>query len=145
MLRLLESVLRPPASLVWLALAGLLLTRTRWRRAGEALMAGSLALLYLLSTSLVASLMIRSLDRYPPLDPASITPGDASAIVILSASARDAPEYGGVTASAAAFERLRFGIWLHRRLGRPILITGKEGDVMAEAMEQWYGTRARWL
>lgn len=145
MLHVLESVLRPPASLIWLAAAGLILLRTRWRRAGVALASASVAGLYLLSTPLVVAAMMRTLDRYPPLDPEAVAPAAASAIVILSASQRDALEYGGVTASPAAFERVRYGVWLHRRLGFPILITGREGDVMAEAMERWYGTRARWV
>lgn len=145
MIRFLESVFRPPASLIWLALAGLALMRTRRRRAGALLAAGSVGLLYLLATPLVVTALMRSLDRYPPLDPASIRQKDAEAIVILSAASRVAREYGGTTASPAAIDRVRYGVWLHRRLERPVLITGMQGEYMAQAMEDELGVRPRWV
>ena len=145
MVQFLESLLRPPASLIWLAALGLLLRRTRWRRQGTVLAAVSVALLYLLSTPLVVVMMLNSLDRYPPLDPQAIRPGSGDAIVILSASSRDAQEYGREVASAAAMERVRYGAWLHRQLGLPVLITGKNGEYMAQAMEDELGVAPRWL
>ena len=145
MIGILKGLLLPPASLIWLAVAGLILRRTRWQRAGTALAAAAIGLLYLLSTPLVVAALMRTLDRYPPLSLAAIEQGSAEAIVILSAGRREAPEYGAEIAGPAAFERLRYGVWLHRRLDRPILITGKNGDLMAQAMEDWLGVSARWL
>jgi uncharacterized SAM-binding protein YcdF (DUF218 family) len=145
MISFLESLFRPPSSLIWLALLGLALTRTRWRRGGKILAAGSLGVLYLLATPVVVATLMLSLDRYPTLDPASIEQKDSEAIVILSASHRNAREYGGVTASSAAIERLRYGVWLHQRLERPILITGQRGEYMAQAMEEELGVRPRWV
>lgn len=145
MVDFLESLLRPPASLIGSAAIGLILLGTRWRRAGLFLAAGSVALLYLLATPLVVVAMMATLDRYPALDPESIPPREGEAIVILSAGDRTALEYGGETASADAIERVRYGVWLHRRLGRPVLITGENGEHMAAAMEHELGVRPRWL
>ena len=71
MIRVLESLLRPPHSLIWLALVGLILMRTRRRRAGAVLLAVSLVSLYLLSTPVMVNLMLWTLDRHPPLDPSA--------------------------------------------------------------------------
>ncbi len=145
MISFLKSVFRPPASLIWLALAGLALTRTRWRRGGTILAAGSMVLLYLLATPLVMVPMMGTLDRYWPLDPEAIRQKEAEAIVVLSAGHRQAREYGGATASPPAIDRVRYGVWLHHRLERPVLITGKLGEHMARVMEEELGVRPRWV
>ena len=132
--------------MIWLAFVGLLLLRSRWRRAGVAILVGSLILLYLLSTPMIATALLRPLDRYPPLDPGSQRPGEAEAIVILSGgSRRGAREYGRDTVGGSALERLRYGVWLQKRLDLPILVTGRTGELMVQAMEEALGAEARWL
>ncbi len=145
MVRLLESLLRPPNSLIWLALLGLMLLRTRRRRAGLVLLAVSVISLYLLSTPLVAAALLSSLDRHPPLDPSGAGRPDAQAIVVLSAGKTEALEYGGEIVTAMALERLRYGVWLQRQVERPILLTGVTGPLMAAALEKWFGAQARWV
>ncbi len=145
MIRLLESLLRPPNSLIWLAVVGLILLRTRRRRAGIVILSASVICLYLSSTPLVVSLLLAPLDRYPPLDPSGAGRPDAQAIVILSAGKTTALEFGADVVSARAFERLRYGVWLQRRVDRPILLTGVTSSVMAESLERWFGTEARWV
>ena len=145
MISFLESVFRPPASLIWLAVLGFALMRTRWRRAGAILAVLCVSLLYLLATPLVVTAMMSSLDRFPVLDPASVRQKEAEAIVVLSAAHRDAREYGGPTASEAAMARVLYAAWLHRRLERPVLITGERGDHMARAMAEQLGVRPRWV
>ena len=145
MIRFLESLLRPPNSLIWLAVGGLILLRTRWRRAGTVLLAMSVTTLYLLSTPLVVDGLLASLDRYPPLDPSGFGRPDAQAIVVLSAGKTKALEFGKEVVTGTALERLRYGAWLHRRVDRPILLTGISSSLMAEALQTWFGTQARWV
>ncbi len=144
MIRFLESLLRPPNSLIWLAVAGLILLRTRWRRAGVTVLAASVVSLYLLSTPLVVSALLASLDRYPVLEAADARP-DAQAIVVLSAGKTASRELGGDIVTGMALERLRYGVWLHRQAERPILLTGVTSPLMAGAMSRWFGTEARWV
>ncbi len=145
MVRFFESLLRPPNSLIWLALIGLILLWTRRYRAGVAVLSVAVVALYLLSTPLVVSALLSSLDRYPPLDPSGATRPDAQAIVVLSAGKTSARELGGDIVTGMALERLRYGVWLQRQVGRPILITGVTGPLMAEAMNKWFGAEARWV
>ncbi len=145
MIRFLESLLRPPNSLIWLAVVGLVLLRTRHRRAGIAVVAGSVICLYLLSTPLVVTALLSSLDRHPPLDPSGADRPDAQAIVVLSAGKTAALEFGGDVVTGMALERLRYGVWLQRQVDRPILLTGVTSSQMADAMSTWFGAEARWV
>ncbi len=145
MIRFLESLLRPPNSLIWLALIGLILLRTRRRRAGVALLAVALIPLFLLSTPLGVSPLLASLDRYPALDPTGASRPDAQAIVVLSAGKTSARELGGDVVSSMGLERLRYGVWLQRQVGRPILLTGITSPLMAESMRRWFGADAEWI
>ena len=144
MIRFLESLLRPPNSLIWLALVGLILTRTRWRRAGTALLAAAVVSLYLLSTPLMVTPLMRSLERYPPLDPSGTGRPDAQAIVVLSAGTIEAAELGVKVVTGMGLERVRYASWLQRQVERPILLTGVSSDLMAEAL-QGFGVEARWV
>ena len=145
MIRFLESLLRPPNSLIWLAVVGLLLLKTRRRRAGLFLLAASVISLYLLSTPLAVSVLLSALDRHPPLDPSGAGRPDAQAIVVLSAGKTEALEFGGEVVSAMALERLRYAVWLQRQVERPILLTGVTSSLMAQALENWFGAEARWV
>lgn len=145
MIRFLETLLRPPNSLIWLAVLGLILLRTRRRRAGLVVLAASVISLYLLSIPLVVAALLSSLDRYPPLDPTGTTRPDAQAIVVLSAGKTEALEFGGEVVTGMALERLRYAVWLQRRVSRPILLTGFTSSRMAEAMRKWFGAEARWV
>ena len=114
-----------------------------------------------MSTPLVARLMFSGLQVYPPLTPselAAVTAGPPASIVILSAGRRIAPEFGGQfggqTPDSVSLERLRYGAYLARLTGLPILISGGNGgerrgsslaQILAEALWQDYGLRARWL
>ena len=83
-----------------------------------------LILLYLVSTPLVASALLRSHQVYPAL-PVGSHDRDVGAIVVLSGNLRrDAPEYGGDTVGSLTLQRLRYGAKLHRETGLPILVTG---------------------
>ena len=147
----LSALLLPPFGLALLGLFGLWLSR-RNRRLGLACAALALFLLGLLSVPLVADALLQSLERYPPLSPAQA--GRAQAIVILGGGTYPAaPEYGGVdTVNRPTLERLRYGAWLQRRSGLPVLVSGgapfggrPEAEAMAETFGEDFRGRVRWV
>lgn len=149
---MLKAFLLPPGSIIVLIVAGLVLRR--WRpRTGMSIVVAGLVLLYALSTPLVAGLAMRGLEPYPALDPHGAIP-DAGAIVVLAAGwYSDAPEYGETTIDSLALTRLRYAATLHRRTGRPILVSGGLGtddrpalaDLMSESLHRDFGIDARWV
>lgn len=145
MTRVIENLLLPPAGLIWLGLAGLLLLFfSRRRRWAAAMLAVAVGGQYAISTPLAASAILATLDRYPPLAEAGALP-EADCIVILGAGLRwGAAEYGADTVSDLGFERLRYGAWLAGRTGRPVLVTGESAEQMAEAMKTSFRTDVAW-
>jgi uncharacterized SAM-binding protein YcdF (DUF218 family) len=101
-----------------------------------------LAIFYLLSTPFISGQLINQLQTYPALDKYKIGSSDASAIVILSAERdRDAREYGGDTVGKNTLLRCRYGAFLQRKTGLPILVSGgrvfdEEGKGMAQLMAE---------
>lgn len=151
-----NQILMPPASLLVLMLAGALLLRPA-PRTGRTLIALGILLLYVLSTALVSSQFMKFLDRdqRPPILLSRTDPAHAhSAIVILSGDMRDAaPEYGGDTVGPLTLERLRYGAYLARRSGLPILVTGGKIDphgppialLMRQVLETEFGVPVKWV
>ncbi len=144
------ALLLPPTSLVLLALAGLLAT-LRWRIAGTLVATLSLATLVVCSMPVTGYALLRSLETQP-LDPKRAT--EAQAIVILGGGRnRSATEWGGVTVSAFALQRLRYGAKLARESGLPIFVTGgaptgpgsREGDLMKDILRDEFGVPVRWV
>jgi uncharacterized SAM-binding protein YcdF (DUF218 family) len=139
----------PPGCLILLALIGLALMRTRVRF-GAGLVMFSLIALYALSTPIVGSGLLRSLQP-PYSDPAGdATPG---AIVILGGGVNPrAPEYDSDNVSHYTLERVRYGAHLQRRTGKPILVTGgnpagndlTEAEAMKRTLRE-FGASAEWL
>jgi uncharacterized SAM-binding protein YcdF (DUF218 family) len=143
------AFLLPPACLVIVGLIGLGLLKRR-RKLGRILIASSLISIWLLSTPVVASLLLDSL-KPPPL---AFTGKEADAIVILGGGRiRDSVEYGGDTLGRFTLERLRYGAWLAKRLHKPILVTGgapdggiAEGVMMRASLEQEFAVKdVRWV
>lgn len=144
------ALLLPPGCLLIVTAAGLLLLRRR-RAWGVTLIAASWIGLYALSTPFVASALVRSLE--PEFsDPAATGSGDA--IVILGGGTyHRAPEYGAAdTVNQQVLARLRYGARLHRRLNKPVLVTGgsprgeavAEAEVMKRVLEDEYNVPVRW-
>lgn len=151
MLILLKSILRnlvlPPAGPVLLACAGLLLLK-RSARAGRTLIGTGLALLWLLSTPIIAEGLTRLAQRCPALDPNRIP--DAQAIVVLGGGGfrSRAPEYGGGRAAELELlERLDYAAWLSRRTALPVLVTGlgEEAATMHDVLWRDFGIPVRWV
>jgi len=148
---LIALALLPPLSLVILLAAGLFLHRRRPRLAMSLILLSTTAL-YALSTPWVGGLLQKSLEISVPVTPAQLKTADA--IVVLGGGRRlDAAEYGGDTLNGISLERLRYGAFLHRASGLPILVTGgmpsggtiPEGRIMQHILKSEYGVSPRWI
>ncbi len=144
---LIGAVIVPPSSLILLGLLGLVLRRTR-PTMGNALTGFSLAALLLLSLPVTAYSLMTRLEP-PPL----VAAGDAQAIVILAGGvSRGAAEWGGHTVNLFTLQRVRYGAWLAKRIGLPLLVTGAAPDegrpgeaaMMRDALIEEFGVAVRW-
>lgn len=149
--RVAEALLLPPGLVVVLLLLALLL----WRgRAARILTALALTVLYFASIPATAHWLLDSLEhRYPALSSEQLRTLDAGAIVVLGAGRYpDAPEYGADTVSSMALERLRYGAYLHRLTGLPILVTGgatmeqpvPEAELLQQSLKDDFGVLTVW-
>jgi uncharacterized SAM-binding protein YcdF (DUF218 family) len=143
------GLLLPPVSLLILGLIGLGVLR-RQRAFGRGLIATSLISIWLLSTPLIADFLLDSLKPAP----IALTGKEADAIVILGGgSISDSIEYGGDTLGRFTLERVRYGAWLAKRLGKPILVTGgapmggrPEAEMMRDSLIREFGVKhIRWV
>jgi uncharacterized SAM-binding protein YcdF (DUF218 family) len=94
---------------------------------------------------------VASLYRGGPVDLARVN--QAQAIVIPGGGVRQyAPEYGGGgDLGHLSLDRVRYGAFLARRSGLPVLVTGgidaggyKEAELMAKALTEEFGVTPRW-
>lgn len=120
------------------------------------------ALTVVLATPVAAEFLIERLQIFPPLtaeDLAKAASDRQTAIVVLSAGLRPyAPEFGGLgaTVDALSLERVRYGAYLARQTGLPVLLSGgyppggaytrfSLAALMADTLSRDYGVSARWL
>jgi len=147
------TVLLPPFNLILLCAIGLLLARKR-PRLGLAVSGLALLALTALSTGFFASQLARPLEnRNPPL--ASVKGVDAQAIVVLGGGRlASAPEYGGADVpKLVTLGRVRYGAYLQRASGLPLLVSGgspqgaAEGEavLMARVLRDELGVPVRWI
>jgi uncharacterized SAM-binding protein YcdF (DUF218 family) len=117
--------------------------------------------IFALSVPWTARLMFDDLQTFPPLAPSSLaktTAGPPMAIVILAAGQRThADEFGGAFDNEAldglSLERVRYGAFLARKTGLPILVSGglplpgavSLADLMARTLQIDYGISPKWL
>jgi uncharacterized SAM-binding protein YcdF (DUF218 family) len=124
MLRVLsELLLLPPASALLLFLIG---TALRWKRPrpGKVLQAAAGIWLCVAALPCTGGALLGLLQTSPPLPSTGALP-EAQAIVVLAAEAdTSGAEYGGAVAGALTMQRLRYGAWLQRRTGLPMLTSG---------------------
>ncbi len=152
--RTIDALIFPPGLFLVLFAVGLMLLNKRPALAKPLLSVG-LIVFYLLSTPFIAGLLINRVETYPALDAKSLGNSAAGAIVVL-ASGRDknAQEYGSDTVGAQTLLRSRYGAFLQRHTGLPILVSGglvlgKEGkslaQVMAELLREDFQAGEVWL
>jgi uncharacterized SAM-binding protein YcdF (DUF218 family) len=146
-----SALLLPPASLLLFIGVGWLLRR-RWPRASRGLIIAAVALLYLLSTPLIAGLLQRGLEGDRVVTSAETRL--AEAIVVPGGDLYlAAAEYGGDTVGALTAERLRYAADLQRATGLPILVAGGhigESELpvavtMQRALIDQFGVPVRWI
>lgn len=148
--KLLAALALPPMGLLLVAAFGLLLMR-RHPRGGRMLTAGAVVVLMLMSIPAVSDTALRSLEIYPAVTAGQLRQADA--IVILGGGRYfAAPEYGGDTVSAETLVRCRYGAWLARRSGLPVLVSGgsvlagrPEAPSMAALLKAEFGVPVRWV
>jgi uncharacterized SAM-binding protein YcdF (DUF218 family) len=146
---LFKALILPPTGPLLVAATGLLLLGRRWR-AGRVLAWTGVASLLLLSTPIVAYLLLSVLNRSPALNMERAM--DAQAIVILGGGIRrHAAEYGGDTLGFLTLERVRYGALVARATRLPVLVTGgsvfagePEAKLMRAALEREFGVAVRW-
>jgi uncharacterized SAM-binding protein YcdF (DUF218 family) len=149
---LVELLALPPANLFLLFLAGLLVAR-RYPGLGKAVQCAAVALLYALSTPIIAGSLLRTLETAAPLDLAAIQASGAGAIVVLSGEMAWTPEYGGATVGPFTLERVRYAARLARATSLPVLVTGgvlKRGappiaELMRHVLDEDFGVPPRWV
>ena len=134
------------------------------RLSKKALLAVALVLIMAvlgLSTPLAARFMFDVLQSYPALAPsglAKVVAGPPMAIVILSAGRRSlADEYGNQFDNQApdslSLERIRYGAFLARKTGLPILVSGGTlapdtepvAKTMAKTLQFDFGIQPKWI
>ncbi|MEL7060249.1 MAG: YdcF family protein [Acidobacteriota bacterium] len=141
-----ERLLLPPIGLLWLGAIGvvLALVSARRRRLGLTLASIAVVGLFVLSTPLVARLVVSTVDRVEPLDLEA--PPAAEAVVVLGAGYRHGGrEWGRDVVSGSGLDRLRYAVELWRRTGRPILVTGYTAETTAQSMRRDFLAEPRWL
>ncbi|NOT86035.1 MAG: YdcF family protein [Methylococcaceae bacterium] len=151
---IIKTLLLPQTSLLLLILLGTLLL-IRGRKNGFPLILSALTIWYLLSTPIVATVLIKSVETYPPLQPIQLDTFKAQAIVVLGGGIRPvAPEYNNQpTVAPQTLERLRYAAKWARATKLPILVSGgrvleqdqpAEAEIMAQTLAEDYGVKARW-
>jgi uncharacterized SAM-binding protein YcdF (DUF218 family) len=147
-----EMLLLPPASAIVLFLLGTLLRR-KWPRFGRTTQILAGIWLWAASTPLVGGTLLLALQTAPALPATGALPA-ADAIVVLSAEADPhGNEYGGAVVGAMTLQRLRYGAFLQRRTGLPLLVSGGApgtglpslAALMQRAAVQEFAVPVRWL
>jgi uncharacterized SAM-binding protein YcdF (DUF218 family) len=155
---ILQGLCFPPGVVLLLLLSGVVLLRFQPLLAKVLLWLGLLTG-YMLSTPYVEGVMMRQLQSYPALTPSDIAErvaqSHAGAVVVLSANSyKDAPEYGHDTVGDATLERIRYGAYLYRKTGLPVVVSGghvldNTGESLAaemsESLQHDFGVKEVWL
>lgn len=120
----LKGLLLPPFSHI-LVLVFALAVRRYAKRFSNILLVLTLLSLWLLSCPIVAVFLAKSVEVNSPLNPQKLSTLQADAIVVLSAGQRNyAPEFGQPVSGSEMLDRLRYGAYLQRETGLPMLLSG---------------------
>lgn len=152
-----KAVLLPPASLLLLVVAGLVLMRWR-RRAGKLMCLAAVALLYALSTGVGSWLLVHPLEQLEPALAGAAGPAGAGAqaVVVLSAGRiKRNPEYGGrPMPDFICLERMAYAAVVVRARALPLLVSGgfwaeQDEESLAAGMQRVFDeifqVPVRWL
>ena len=160
----LAALLLPPVPLLLLVLVGARLIL--WQRfLGWMLVLLSVILLWIGACAGVGDWMGRALMSQPPPLSAdrlaalkkAAAGSKPSVVVLILGGGREglAPEYGVASLSDLSLERLRYGVWVSRETGAPMMFSGglghasepgtTEADVAAEIAQREFLRPMRWL
>ena len=149
-----KTLALPPFNLIAALAAGLVLITIGRKRLGYGLAWASLFLFYAMSTDQAGNRLMRLTENVPVLSPSDLGAVKADAIVILSASANPlAAEFGVAKPGFRSLARVRYGAYVHRRTGLPILISGGPlkhspetiSRIMADDLQDSFGVHTTWL
>jgi uncharacterized SAM-binding protein YcdF (DUF218 family) len=150
---IIELLITPPGLSLWLLALGLWFMQ-RCKSLAYGFLGTGVGSLFLASLPIVPAVLMGLLESYPPLDDVALEKHEAQAIVILGGGRRDhAPEYGGTTLKPLSLERVRYGAWLAKKTGLPILVSGGLGDkdipaeatIMKSVLEKEFGQEVKWV
>jgi uncharacterized SAM-binding protein YcdF (DUF218 family) len=160
----LSALFLPPAPLLVLVLFGARLIP--WSRGlGWLVVLLSVAGLWLTSCSAVGEWLQQFvLSAPPPLSADRLTelkrtapPARGGIAIVILGGGREArsPEYGVASLAPLTLERLRYGLWLGRETGAPVLFSGgmgfaaapgrSEADIAADIAAHEFGRPVRWI
>ncbi|HEB55176.1 MAG TPA: YdcF family protein [Gammaproteobacteria bacterium] len=153
LVKIIQALLMPPALMIIIILAGLILLR--WsQRYGKILIISGIFLLLVASLPVISNSLVSTMENIPALNKEQIKNSGAKAIIILGGgSYLGAPEYGGDTVSTASLERIRYGAYIHKQNDLPILVTGgrvldyiktPEATLMARVLKNDFHTPVKW-
>ena len=149
-----KSLIFPPGLFLLMLAAGVLLLNKR-PALGKSLLYAGLIVFYLLSTPRISGLLISQVETYPALEVKGLGNIAADAIVVLAGDwENSAEEYGGDTVGQQTLIRCRYGAFLQRKTGLPILVTGGStshradrslAQMMAELLREEFQAGEVWL
>ncbi len=150
------ALLFPGNLLLLLALSCIFLWRG-YRRTGTGIILVSMLCIIVLSMPVVSYKLLSELEDVPVLTPAALDQGaarDAQAIVVLAGGVLyRQPEFGGINTTAeSSLLRIRYGAYLHKHTGLPILVSGgvpvngeSSGQTMANDLHTFFATPVQWV
>lgn len=142
----------PPGLNLLLAIIGFLFIKLHQQRIGRILILLSLVSLWILSTPILAQLLISHLqNQYQPIQVDQLHQQNNAAIVVLGGGDLPASEYKtNHVPVGATFARLHYAVYLHKKLKIPIIVSGGVGaphtgaDLMSEELKNYFHTTAKW-
>jgi len=123
---ILKVLMLPPGIFILLFFISIFLFKNNRKK--SIVLHATVLTLFIILTMPIASMMLMSIvEKYPALTYSKIKISSAQAIVVLGAGRnRNAKEFGGGhTVSQLTFERLRYGVYLHKLTKLPILVSGE--------------------
>ncbi len=155
--RIFEQLILPPGLFLVLLCLSFIILKPR-PILGKSLLIAVMVAFYMLSTPYFAAQLISQVETYPALNAGSPgSPGHptAGAIVVLSGDiAVNASEYGSDTIGKNSLQRTRYGAFLQRKTGLPILVSGgllpqgassSLARTMADSLQQDFQAGEVWL
>ncbi len=150
-----KALILPPASLIILAICGLLISKKR-KKLGNIIITTSISALCILSVPLVATFLASSQESHKALQLSQLEQSHAQAIIVLGGGIRPfAPEYDNKAVILnKVFDRLRYAVRLSKKTELPILVSGgtvlnkaspTEAILIQDTLVNDFHLKAKWL